>query len=144
MKNTTQRPGGGRRIPRILVIDDEDSLRESIRIILQTSFRVTTVPSVDAAMEELSHGSPDGIIMDLSMPIKDGLQGLREIRPHYPSLPIIMLTGYADSETTRKALDLGANEIMRKPFDLVELISHLSEMTKPTKVQAAQDSVAAI
>ena len=129
---------------RILVIDDDDSLRETMRIILQSSFRVTTVPSVDAAIEELGQGKPDGIVIDLNMPGKDGLQGLREIRPLHPSLPIIMLTGYADSETSQQALDLGASEIMRKPFDLVELITRLSDLTGATEAKAVRDSVAAV
>ena len=55
-----------------------------------------------------------------------------------------MLTGYADNETTQKALDLGANEIMRKPFDLVKLISRLSEMTKPSQSPVTQGSIAAV
>ncbi|NCF87451.1 MAG: response regulator [Verrucomicrobiaceae bacterium] len=145
MKHKTKSPGGGQQMPRILVIDDDASLRETMRIILHTSFRVTTVPSVDAAIEELGHCLPDGIIMDLSMPIKDGLQGLREIRPLHPSLPIIMLTGYADSQTSQQALELGASEIMRKPFDLVELITRISKITEAAQTtQAKQDSVAAV
>ena len=144
MKEKTQRPGEGCQMPRILVIDDDASLRKTMRIILQSSFRVTTVPSVDAAMEELTQGTPDGIVMDLTMPIKDGLQGLREIRPRHPSLPIIMLTGYADSQTSQEALDLGANEVMRKPFDLVEIITRITEMAGPTEAPAPTETFAAL
>ncbi|MGY8688135.1 MAG: response regulator [Verrucomicrobiales bacterium] len=100
----------------LLVIDDDQTLRDSLRMILQSSFHVLTVESVDSAAELLKSGQPDAIILDLNMPEKDGLQGLREIHPSHPEVPILMLTGYADNQTIEEALNLGAAGIMGKNF----------------------------
>lgn len=141
MNNYSNNSGGGEKHrAKILVVDDDNSLRETLRIILQTSFNVTTVPSVDAAMEELSLGSaPQGIVMDMNMPNKDGIQGLKEICPAHPGIPILMLTGYADDETTEEALKLGASQLMRKPFDLVQLVTNLTEMIDQPKTPTSKE-----
>ena len=109
-----------------------------MRMLLQTSFEVVTVASVDEALQSLTERYPDAMVMDLHMPSKDGLQGLREIRPLYPSLPILMLTGYADDVTTHEALTLGASQLMRKPFDLVQLLTLLTDMAEGRETVAMQ------
>ena len=113
----------------ILVIDDEPALRESMRIFLRTAFEVTTTGSVDEAMAVLrKEPTPSVIILDMSMPKKDGLQGLREIKPEFPNIPVLILSGYIDDETLKQSQEFGAAGFMRKPFDLIELLNTAKDL----------------
>lgn len=114
----------------ILVIDDEPGLRESMRIFLQSRYKVTVVESVDRGLDRLREENPRMVILDMSMPVKDGLQGLREICPLRPDLPILILTGYADEATLKEAMQLGARGFMKKPFDLVEMLGVIEQYVK--------------
>ena len=123
-------PGGGPGKPAVLVVDDDPSLQQTMRMLLQSSFDVTTAGSVDEALDAIVQSRPEAVIMDLTMPNKDGIQGLKEICPAHPDLPVMILTGYADDLTVSEAIDLGAYALMRKPFDLVELVTTVTEMTQ--------------
>lgn len=105
----------------ILVIDDERGPRESIRILLKNECEVFCADSVDAGIELLKQHSPDVIIMDIRMPGKNGIEGLRAIRELDPVVSIMMFTGYGALETAQDAIRLGANEYLKKPFDTHEI-----------------------
>ncbi len=121
---------------RVLVVDDEPALRESMRIFLRTAFEVSTAASVDEAMGLLrDEPAPRVIILDMNMPVKDGLQGLREIKPAFPGIPVLILSGYVDDETLKNAQELGAAGFMRKPFDLIELLNTIKDFAVRSKTQ---------
>ncbi len=126
--------------PWILVIDDERSLRESMRIFLQSTYRVHTAACVDDGVAFLQRQKPAAVILDLSMPGKDGLQGLREIKPAFPNVPVLILTGYADDETHETALQLGAAGFMRKPFELVDMLSTIAELVESSKQLSGRET----
>lgn len=112
---------------KILVIDDELGPRESLRILLKGIYDVETIDNVDAGVERIKEDPPDLIIMDIRMPGKTGIQGLREIRDIDPDVGVIMLTGFGALETAQEALRLGANDYLKKPFDTKEIMKVISK-----------------
>jgi len=121
-------------IVKVLVIDDELGPRESLRMLLKNDCDVTCTSSVDEGMGVLRGGAtPDLIIMDIRMPGKTGIEGLREIRNVDPLVSIVMLTGFGSLETAQDALRLGANDYINKPFDtkkMQEVVRRYSERTR--------------
>lgn len=106
---------------KVLVIDDELGPRESLRVLLKNEYEVRCVNSVDLGVQMLRELEPDVIVMDIRMPGKTGIEGLREIRSLDPHVAVIMLTGFGALETAQEALRLGANDYLKKPFDIVEM-----------------------
>lgn len=104
--------------PKVLVVDDELGPRESISYLLQDEFEVIAVDRVDRGLEEISRNSFACVIMDIRMPQKNGIQGLEAMRKIDPEVSIIMMTGYGALATAQAAISLGANEYLKKPFDV--------------------------
>ena len=107
--------------PTILVIDDERGPRESLRFLLKDDYRVLCAESVDRGLQLLQEHSPDTVIMDIRMPGRDGIDGLREIRKLDPELAVVMLTGFAAVATAQEAIRHEASDYMEKPFDASEM-----------------------
>jgi signal transduction histidine kinase len=105
----------------ILVIDDERGPRESLRMLFKYDYEVFTADGVDEGIQQLRQKRPDLIIMDLRMPEKNGIEGLQEIRQIDSTVSVVMLTGYGDLDTAQKAIRLGANDYLQKPFDTNEI-----------------------
>jgi signal transduction histidine kinase len=112
---------------KILVIDDELGPRESLRILLKGTYDVQTVDGVDAGVAQIKEAPPDLIIMDIRMPGKSGIEGLREIREIDSDISVIMLTGFGALETAQEALRLGANDYLKKPFDTKEIMKVIAK-----------------
>ncbi len=108
-------------IGKILVIDDERGPRESLRMVLKYDYEIFLADRVDGGVELLRDTHPDLVIMDIRMPEKSGIEGLREIREIDPNVSIVMLTGYGDLETAQQAIRFGANDYLQKPFDANEI-----------------------
>lgn len=104
--------------PKVLVVDDELGPRESISYLLQDEFEVMAVDRVDRGLELLSKDSFACVVMDIRMPQKNGIQGLEAMRKIDPEVSIIMMTGYGALATAQAAISLGANEYLKKPFDV--------------------------
>lgn len=104
--------------PKVLVVDDELGPRESISYLLQEEFEVVAVDRVDHGLEQLAKEIFACVIMDIRMPQKNGIQGLEAMRKIDPEVSIIMMTGYGALATAQAAISLGANEYLKKPFDV--------------------------
>ncbi|AOS44845.1 Sporulation kinase A [Lacunisphaera limnophila] len=104
--------------PKVLVVDDELGPRESISYLLQDEFDVVAVDRVDHGLTQLGAASFACVIMDIRMPQKNGIQGLEAMRKIDPEVSIIMMTGYGALATAQAAISLGANEYLKKPFDV--------------------------
>ncbi|MBI4611579.1 MAG: response regulator [Candidatus Rokubacteria bacterium] len=107
--------------PRVLVVDDEVGPRESLRMILKPHYEVATVDSGEAALQALPVLRPDLVFMDIKMPTLDGIEVLRRIKAHDPSIEVVMITAYASLETVKSALTHGAFEYLIKPFSRRDL-----------------------
>ncbi len=108
-------------LPKVLVIDDERGPRESLRILLKPEYQVLCAESVDEGVALLKEHHPDTVIMDIRMPGKNGIEGLKAIREIDGVVSIIMFTGFGALETAQEAIRLGANEYIKKPFDAFEI-----------------------
>lgn len=107
--------------PRILVVDDEVGVRESLRVILRPQYEVTTVESGEAALDALPAFQPDLVFIDLKMPAMDGLELLQRIKTFDPTIEVVMITAYASLETLKRAVSDGVFEYLIKPFSRRDL-----------------------
>lgn len=123
---------------KVLVIDDERGPRESLRILLKREYDVVTTETFDAGFAALKEQSPDVVILDIRMPGKTGIEGLRDIRGFDRDTAVIMLTGYGDLRTAREAIRIGANDYICKPFDANEMPQIVRQNIERTDLNRAQ------
>jgi DNA-binding response OmpR family regulator len=109
-------------IIRILIAEDDDSLREILQEFLTNPQRVIEIyKNGEEALPALEKSMYDILVTDLVMPGVDGLQILREAKGRYPDCVVIIITGYASLDTAIQAIRGGAYDYIRKPFKLDEL-----------------------
>jgi DNA-binding response OmpR family regulator len=114
----------------ILVVDDEDTIREVIRRYLERDgFAVREAADGYAALEAIQDGPPDLIVLDLMLPGVDGLSITQQIRERH-RIPIIMLTAKGETSDRIRGLDLGADDYMAKPFSPQELVSRVKAVLR--------------
>lgn len=106
---------------KILIVDDEVSVRDSLRMIFKKDYQVIMAGSAGEAIIKVKSEEPDLIFLDIIMPGKDGMQALKEIRGMHPQIPVIMLTATKTLKTAVEAMKLGAYDYITKPFDVEEL-----------------------
>jgi DNA-binding NtrC family response regulator len=106
---------------KILVCDDEEGIRESLNLILEKDYDLDFASSGSEAIEKVKKNSYDGLILDIKMPAKDGLETLAEVKKISPETKIIIATGYQSVETASKAVKLGAVDYITKPFESDEV-----------------------
>ena len=106
---------------KILVVDDEIGVRDSLRMIFKKDYQVIVASSAEEAMVKIQSQEPDLIFLDIIMPDKDGMQALEEIRGVHPQMPVVMLTATKTLKTAVDAMKLGAFDYITKPFDVEEL-----------------------
>jgi DNA-binding NtrC family response regulator len=107
---------------RILVVDDEPSLRDLLTIMLRKEgYEVITAESRAQAAEKLSRTPVSMVITDLKLPDGDGIELLRHVKAAAPETIVIVITAYGSAQTAVAALRLGAHDYLVKPFDVDEL-----------------------
>jgi two-component system, NtrC family, response regulator PilR len=107
---------------RILVVDDEPSMRELLSIMLrQSGYDVAVADGGEAAIEAVKASVFDLVITDLRMRKIDGLGVLRAVKEHSPQTVVLVVTAYASTETAVEAMKLGAFDYLTKPFKLDEI-----------------------
>lgn len=119
---------------RILVIDDDDFVRETIcEVVEGFDYNVTQARSGAEALKALNgDGLPDLVITDIIMPGKSGLEIIAEIRKTFPAVKIIAISGGGGSKAgdiLAIARDLGSDKVISKPIDIKELKEALTELT---------------
>jgi signal transduction histidine kinase len=102
----------------MLVIDDEEGPRLSLRMVFKNDFRVHTVENGDQAVEFARHNPVHVAILDIRMAGRSGIEVLRNLKEIDPHMEILMLTAYETIETARQSLRLGACDYLGKPFDI--------------------------
>jgi len=107
----------------ILVVDDEEVVLESCeRALSGQGFKVAKARNVDDALEQMKHKNFDVVVVDLVMPKKGGMELLKIIKESYPSVQVIMITGYSSINTAVESIKLGAFDYLAKPFTPSELV----------------------
>src|SRR5262245_27067937 len=120
---------------RVLIVDDEAGVRESLRMVLKDTYDAVAVGSGADALEALSSLAFDVVLLDIVMPGMDGLELLEEVRSRYPRVPVIMLTATKTVKTAVGAMKLGAFDYVTKPFDVDELRVILDKATENAALQ---------
>jgi DNA-binding NtrC family response regulator len=105
-------------VPRVLVVDDEAGVRESIRMLLAAECEVVTAESVDAALARIAAAPPDLVLLDLVMPGRSGLELLEELHQRDDPPPVVVLTATKTVTTAVEAMKLGAADYVTKPFEV--------------------------
>ena len=107
---------------RILIVDDEESLLEFLRLLFEEEgFEVTTAPSLAEGRARAAERDHDLILCDITMPDGNGLDLLREVKLRDPHAAVIMMTAYSSTESAIEAMKRGAYDYISKPFDVEEL-----------------------
>jgi two-component system, sensor histidine kinase and response regulator len=105
-------------LPTLLIVDDEEGPRHSLRMVFRQDFNVQAVDTGDKALEFARNNPVQLAILDIRMAGKSGIDVLRGLKSIDPHVEVIMLTAYETIETARQALRLGACDYLSKPFDL--------------------------
>jgi len=107
---------------RILLVDDEPAVRESLRMVLKDRYETLAAPSGNQALEMLENEPVDLVLLDILMPGLDGLEVLERIRQRPEPPQVIMITATKTVKTAVRAMKLGAFHYITKPFDVEELL----------------------
>ncbi|MDO8346511.1 MAG: sigma-54 dependent transcriptional regulator [Rugosibacter sp.] len=127
---------------KILVVEDDDALRDALHITLETAGHdVTSVDGGPAALEALRQQVFNMVVSDLRMSPMDGLALLGEIRARHPGLPVLLMTAFGDVDKAVAAMRGGACDFMLKPFEPKALIEQIARYATPPA--PADDVVAA-
>jgi len=101
----------------VLVVDDEASIRESLRMILEfEGYRVDEATSGSAALTRVAEGAPDAVVLDVKMPGMDGLDTLTAFRERGYAMRVLMIGGHGGVDTAVEATRRGAVDLVEKPL----------------------------
>ncbi|HWZ31441.1 MAG TPA: sigma-54 dependent transcriptional regulator [Bryobacteraceae bacterium] len=121
---------------RILVIDDEPDIRESLEALLAgENYRVDLAPNATEGQRMLEGSSYDLVLLDLMMPDKSGMQVLQEVRVRDLDTPIFMITAYGSVQVAVDALKHGANDYFPKPWDNEKLLIEIDRMIAKRRLE---------
>lgn len=121
---------------RLLYAEDEKSLARAVSAILvKNNYSVDVVHDGNSALDYLATENYDGVILDVMMPGRDGVQVLKQMRAQGNSTPVLLLTAKSEIDDRVAGLDSGANDYLTKPFDMKELLARIRAMTRVLSVQ---------
>lgn len=116
---------------RLLLAEDEEALSEAVVDVLKYHrYQVDAVYDGGEALDYIHSGDYDGIILDIMMPVKSGLEVLRQIRSEGYRTPVLLLTAKSQIEDRIEGLDLGADDYLTKPFHMGELLARIRAMLR--------------
>jgi two-component system KDP operon response regulator KdpE len=126
---------------RVLVVDDEEQILRAVRRALTArDYAVETAADGEAALDVIRRFDPDLVVLDLNMPVRDGLSVCRELRT-WSAVPILVLSVREDEADKVAALDLGADDYLTKPFGIDELMARVRALLRRTSPQATRSPV---
>jgi len=116
--------------PEILVVDDEDIVRRSCRVVLEAAgWQVLEAGSAAGALALLASASPRLLLVDLKMPVMDGIQLMHRMRAMGLHIPTVVMSGYSTDDTAREAERMGALAFVSKPFTPDELSATIQSVS---------------
>ena len=109
---------------KILICDDEEGIRESLKLILEDFYPLIVVTDGTQCLECLGNAKDIGmVLLDIKMPQINGLDVLKKIKEKHPQVQVIIITGYKSVETAAEAVRLGASGYIVKPFKAEEILA---------------------
>jgi DNA-binding NtrC family response regulator len=105
-------------MPRVLVVDDDDAIRDTLYELLSEEYLCQTAETAEKAFARLEADTYDVVLTDISMPGLSGLELLGQVRQRYPDTPVIIMSGIGDQEHAQGLIKLGAFDFILKPFKL--------------------------
>lgn len=124
---------------RILIVDDDASVRDVISVLLQEEgYECRTASSAEAALDIAAAEAPPLVISDMKMPGRDGIWLLEAFHERYPETAVIMLTGYGDTEAAVDCLRRGAVDYLLKPPKLTDLIRAIERALAKRRIELAR------
>ena len=116
---------------RVLLAEDEKSMSRALTVILtRNNYSVDAVYNGQDALDYITGGDYDLVVLDVMMPGLDGFEVLKRIRAKGIQIPVMILTAKSQVDDKVEGLDLGANDYLTKPFDGKELLARLRAMTR--------------
>lgn len=126
---------------RIVIAEDERAVRESLaRALTLEGYNVTAVSDGAQALEALRAEPADVLVLDVMMPVVDGLTACRVLRSEKNRVPILLLTARTETSDRVVGLDAGADDYLPKPFALAELLARLRALLRRTQIDVDDDS----
>ncbi len=123
-------------MPRVLVVDDEPGVQESLRMLLKEECDVVTAGNVAEALRCLDDGLPDLVVLDLVMPGRSGLDLLKELEARAVRIPVIVLTATKTVATAVEAMKRGASDYVTKPFEVDALRIKVRQLLERSDLEA--------
>jgi two-component system response regulator MprA len=115
----------------VLIAEDDRAVRESLaRALVLEGYRVTAVSNGAEALDAIRLANPDIILLDVSMPLVDGLTVSRVLRSEQNHVPVLMLTARTETSDRVAGLDAGADDYLPKPYDLDELLARVRALLR--------------
>jgi two-component system nitrogen regulation response regulator NtrX len=122
---------------RILIIDDDQAIRRTLRMTLAAEgYEILDAASGAEGIQKIVTDAPDAILLDIKMPILDGLEVLEDIRRRLPRVPVVMISGHADIRTAMEAVQKGANDVWEKPLEAEVLLLRLAQLFEQQELRS--------
>ena len=116
---------------KVLICDDEEGIRESLKLILGEHYELIVVDSGEQALHMLKNSDDIGVaLFDIKMPKINGMELLSQVKETYPNLKVIMVTGYKSVQTAAEASQRGASGYIVKPFKREEILETVKKNFK--------------
>jgi len=118
---------------KILLVDDDYEISKALRLVLERNkYTVDTVYNGDDALDYIRSGTYDGVILDIMIPGKDGLEVLRTMRAAGDTTPVLLLSARGELHDRVTGLEIGADDYLPKPFAVPELLARVRAMLRRT------------
>ena len=114
----------------LLVEDDKDLAQELTQALQRESFVISNAATGGAAKEQFVSFQPDLVVLDLGLPDIDGIDVLKYLRSKHDVTPVLILTARDALDDKVRALDIGADDYLAKPFEMPELLARLRAMSR--------------
>lgn len=126
-----------------MIADDEDAVCDSLsRTLRFEGYAVEIAKDGQAALDVIREREPDGVILDVTMPVLDGLETCRRLRAGGNLVPVLMLTARGDVTARVAGLDAGADDYLAKPFSLQELLARVRALLRRARYEAVPEAPA--
>ncbi len=126
---------------KVLIIDDEEGIREALKSILEEEgYRVKTASTLSEAKEKILEELFHVIVLDIWMPDGDGIEFINTIKELSPDSVIVVITGHGNVETAVKAIKLGAYDFLEKPFSMDKFLLTVEHAAKEASLKVSEES----